>query len=60
MTHGITRFLASISPDNQASLNLTAGFGFRQVGEQMDEIDGLELVFETTWPQPAARRSGEA
>jgi RimJ/RimL family protein N-acetyltransferase len=51
--HGITRFVASISPDNEASLNLTAGFGFRQVGEQMDEIDGLELVFETTWDRVA-------
>ena len=52
--HGIRRFRASISPTNAASLNLAAGFGFRQVGEQMDEIDGLELVFETDWPQPGA------
>lgn len=50
-THGITRFLASISPTNYASLSLAAQFGFRQVGEQMDEIDGLEYVFETTWPR---------
>ncbi len=52
--HGIETFVASISPDNEASLNLTAQFGFRQVGEQMDEIDGLELVFETTWPRAKA------
>lgn len=51
-THGITRFVASISPDNEPSLRLARGFGFHQVGEQMDEIDGLELVFETTWPRP--------
>ena len=50
--HGITRFVASISPTNEPSLRLAAGFGFEQVGEQMDEIDGLELVFETTWPRP--------
>ena len=50
--HGIRRFVASISPTNEPSLRLAAGFGFEQVGEQMDEIDGLELVFETTWPQP--------
>jgi [ribosomal protein S5]-alanine N-acetyltransferase len=50
--HGIRRFVASISPTNEPSLRLTAGFGFEQVGEQMDEIDGLELVFETTWPRP--------
>jgi [ribosomal protein S5]-alanine N-acetyltransferase len=48
---GITTFVASISPDNEPSLRLAQGFGFRQVGEQIDEIDGLELVFETTWPR---------
>ena len=52
--HGITRFVASISPDNEASRNLTAAFGFKQVGEQMDEIDGLEYVFETDWPRPTS------
>lgn len=52
-THGITRFIASISPDNEPSLRLAQQFGFEQVGEQMDEIDGLEHVFETTWPRPA-------
>jgi RimJ/RimL family protein N-acetyltransferase len=52
--HGITRFIASISPDNEASLNLTAAYGFHKVGEQMDEIDGLEYVFETDWPRPAS------
>ena len=51
--HGVRRFVASISPTNEPSLRLAAGFGFEQVGEQMDEIDGLELVFETTWPRPA-------
>jgi ribosomal-protein-alanine N-acetyltransferase len=51
--HGISRFVASVSPGNVASLALIRGFGFAQVGEQMDEIDGLELVFETTWPRGA-------
>ena len=37
---------ASISPDNAASLATIRPFGFVQVGEQMDEIDGLELIFE--------------
>jgi [ribosomal protein S5]-alanine N-acetyltransferase len=37
---------ASVSPDNAASLALIASCGFVRVGEQMDEIDGLELVFE--------------
>jgi RimJ/RimL family protein N-acetyltransferase len=48
--HGIQRFVASIRPDNAASLGLAAGFGFAQTGTQMDEIDGLELVLEATWP----------
>ena len=48
--HGIDRFIASISPDNEPSLRLAAAFGFVQIGSQIDEIDGLELVFETKWP----------
>lgn len=44
----ITRVRASIRPDNEPSLSLTAKLGFVQVGEQMDEIDGLEFVFELT------------
>jgi ribosomal-protein-alanine N-acetyltransferase len=48
--HGIRTFVASISPTNDASRTLARGFGFVQVGEQMDEIDGLEHVFEAPWP----------
>ena len=48
--HGVTRFLASISPGNAASRGLTAKLGFREIGSQMDEIDGLELIFEADWP----------
>ncbi|HEV8280490.1 MAG TPA: GNAT family N-acetyltransferase [Candidatus Limnocylindrales bacterium] len=44
--HGVTRFRASTAPDNLASQAVLARFGFRQTGTQMDEIDGLELVFE--------------
>ena len=44
--HGIHRFRVSIAPDNGRSLNLVSKLGFRQVGEQWDELDGLELVFE--------------
>ena len=58
--HGIHRFIASISPTNEASRRLAAGFGFAQVGTQVDDIDGLELVFETDWPRPgeAGRKRG--
>lgn len=37
---------ASISPDNVASLALVRTLGFRHVGEQWDEEDGRELLFE--------------
>jgi RimJ/RimL family protein N-acetyltransferase len=41
---GVVR--AAIAPDNTASLALAAQFAFVQVGEQWDDEDGLELVFE--------------
>lgn len=43
---GIHRFKASVAPDNVPSLAIIGHLGFREVGSQMDEIDGLELVFE--------------
>jgi cystathionine beta-lyase/cystathionine gamma-synthase/RimJ/RimL family protein N-acetyltransferase len=44
--HGVHRFRASTDPDNVASQAILARLGFREVGSQMDDIDGLELVFE--------------
>jgi ribosomal-protein-alanine N-acetyltransferase len=43
---GVVRFRAAVAPDNAASLAVVGKFGFRQVGSQLDDIDGLELVFE--------------
>jgi [ribosomal protein S5]-alanine N-acetyltransferase len=37
---------ASISPGNAASLATIKGFGFEPAGEQWDEEDGRELLFE--------------
>lgn len=37
---------ASISPENTASRSLVAQYGFVEVGEQWDDEDGLETVFE--------------
>jgi len=37
---------ASVAPTNAASLALVRRAGFVQVGEQWDDEDGLELVFE--------------
>jgi [ribosomal protein S5]-alanine N-acetyltransferase len=42
--------VASVSPRNPASLALVRSLGFRQVGKQIDEVDGLELVFERALP----------
>jgi RimJ/RimL family protein N-acetyltransferase len=39
---------ASIGPDNEPSLNLVRQFGFVEVGEQWDDEDGLEIVYEVT------------
>jgi ribosomal-protein-alanine N-acetyltransferase len=43
---GVRTVRAAISPDNPASLHVAGAAGFVQVGEQWDEEDGLELVFE--------------
>ncbi|MGW7053034.1 GNAT family N-acetyltransferase [Streptomyces sp. NPDC054887] len=43
----VTTVRASIRPDNVASLATVAGFGFTAVGEQWDEIDGMETLYET-------------
>jgi RimJ/RimL family protein N-acetyltransferase len=45
-THGVRRFIVSVSPSNGPSLALAAKMGFAKTGEQMDEVDGLEYVFE--------------
>lgn len=54
--HGVTRFRASVAPTNEPSLRVIRRLGFVQVGDQWDEEDGLELVFEADWPMapPAA------
>lgn len=43
---GATVVRAAVSPENAPSLALVEGLGFVHAGEQIDEIDGLELVFE--------------
>ncbi|MFI2183863.1 GNAT family N-acetyltransferase [Streptomyces sioyaensis] len=42
----VTTVQATIAPDNVASLATISGFGFVEVGEQWDEEDGRELIFE--------------
>lgn len=43
---GVRTVRATIRPDNTASLATISGFGFARNGEQWDEEDGLELVFD--------------
>jgi RimJ/RimL family protein N-acetyltransferase len=42
----VSRFIASVSPTNEPSLRLIANLGFVRTGEQWDELDGEEYVFE--------------
>lgn len=42
---GAARCVASVRPDNAASLVVVDRLGFVRTGEEMDEIDGLEWVF---------------
>jgi RimJ/RimL family protein N-acetyltransferase len=45
---GVERLRASVSPDNEPSLGMVQKMGFTRTGEQWDEIDGLEYVFEAS------------
>lgn len=36
---------ASVAPANAASLAVVRTLGFQHIGEQIDEVDGVELVF---------------
>jgi [ribosomal protein S5]-alanine N-acetyltransferase len=44
--HGIRRFIASVAPGNHPSLAIVRKLGFIHIGQQWDDEDGLELVFE--------------
>jgi GNAT superfamily N-acetyltransferase len=60
LTNGVDRFRASVSPGNVPSLAIIRGLGFTQVGVQIDDIDGEELVFDLDgWP-PVRRPSSHA
>ncbi len=56
--HPLVRTLrATVSPDNAASIAIIEGAGLVHVGEQWDDEDGLELVYEIAATDYAARRS---
>jgi RimJ/RimL family protein N-acetyltransferase len=43
---GIHHFVLAVAPDNDPSLAIVRKLGFVKTGEQMDEEDGLEHIFE--------------
>jgi RimJ/RimL family protein N-acetyltransferase len=42
----VRRVRVSIRPDNLPSSRLALQYGFQQIGEQWDDEDGLELIYE--------------
>ncbi len=55
---GVRRVRATVGPQNTASLAIVRRFGFEQVGEQWDDEDGPELVFERDLEVPLIRDNG--
>ena len=51
---GVARFVASVAPGNEPSLVIVSRLGFVRTGEQWDDEDGLELVFELDASRTAA------
>jgi RimJ/RimL family protein N-acetyltransferase len=43
---GVRTVRVTISPDNVASAGLVAQYGFTETGEQWDDEDGLEVIYE--------------
>lgn len=43
---GIRHFVLAVSPENEPSLAIVRKLGFVRTGEQIDEEDGLEHIFE--------------
>lgn len=52
-THpGVAVVRATVRPDNFASRRLLDQYGFREVGEQWDDDDGLETILEAPVKAP--------
>ena len=43
---GVITLRATVSPENEASHRVLAGFGFEVAGEQRDDEDGLEIIHD--------------
>jgi ribosomal-protein-alanine N-acetyltransferase len=62
----VRRIRATLSPDNVASRALVDSYGFVETGEQRDEEDGLETIYEVSAsserpsrPRPERKRGRE-
>jgi hypothetical protein len=42
----------TISPDNVASYQLASQYGFAEVGQQWDDEDGIEIIYEVGAQHP--------
>jgi RimJ/RimL family protein N-acetyltransferase len=42
----VRRVRVTISPDNVPSYRLVAQYGFTEIGEQWDDEDGREIIYE--------------
>lgn len=42
----VKKVRVSIRPDNEPSTHLATQYGFIRVGQQWDDVDGLEIVYE--------------
>lgn len=51
----VARFRYTVSPGNAASVALVEKCGFTRVGQQMDDIDGLEDIYEMSVEEFRAR-----
>ena len=51
----VSRFRYTVDPGNTASVELVRGFGFTRVGQQIDELDGPEDVYEMSVDDFVAR-----
>lgn len=47
----VTIVRATVSPTNHASLRVIEKLGMTEVGTQIDDVDGLEIVFEVSMDQ---------
>ena len=55
---GVKTLRYTVSPENAASIKVIEHFGFTYQGQQMDEIDGPENIYEMTAVEFSRRWGG--